>query len=230
MYLESRAAAEYAAVRRHPVFGGAGIEPGDGRPVMLIPGFLAGDWSLRTLHEWLARMGYRSELSGIEFNVRSSEVHVAAVARRLRALAGDTGRQVTVVGHSRGGILAKVLADRHPDLVCQVVGLGSPLADPYDVHPVTLAALRAAFAVNRLQLGAWFAGESGFLGDLAAPPRVPVTSIYSRTDGVVNWRACLRPDVECVEVLGSHAGLALNPSVYRLLGTMLVAPAAPPDG
>jgi pimeloyl-ACP methyl ester carboxylesterase len=221
MCLEARATAEYAALINDPVFAGAGVAPGDDRPVLLIPGFLAGDWSLRTLHDWLGRMGYRPTWSGIAFNVRSSEVQVALLAQRLRNLTALAGRRVILVGQSRGGLLAKVLADRHPDLADRVIGLGSPLADPYDVHPVTLAAVRAAFTVNRYDPLAWFASESGFLSDLAALPQVPVTSIYSRTDGVVNWRACIRPDMDCIEARGSHVGLAVNPSVYRLLGDLL---------
>jgi hypothetical protein len=63
-----------------------------------------------------------------------------------------------------------------------------------------------------------------FLRDLAAAPKVPTTSIYSRSDGVVNWRACLRSDVNAIEVKGSHVGLALNPEVYRILGYLLPAP------
>jgi len=116
-----------------------------------------------------------------------------------------------------------VLADRHPGLVDHVVALGSPVADPYDVHPLTLAAIRAAFVVNRLEVRTWFADESSFLEELVAPPRRPVISIFSRTDGIVNWRACLRSDMESLEVRGSHVGLALN--VYRLLGGRLVGPA-----
>jgi hypothetical protein len=63
-----------------------------------------------------------------------------------------------------------------------------------------------------------------FLRDLAAAPKVPTTSIYSRSDGVVNWKACLRSDINAIEVKGSHVGLALNPEVYRILAHLLPAP------
>jgi hypothetical protein len=63
-----------------------------------------------------------------------------------------------------------------------------------------------------------------FLRDLAAEPKVPITSIYSRSDGVVNWKACRRPDLSAIEVKGSHVGLAINPEVYRILAHLLPAP------
>jgi triacylglycerol lipase len=126
-----------------------------------------------------------------------------------------------VIGHSRGGLLGKVLADRSPELFDRVIALGSPLADPYDVHPLTLAAAQVAYVLNARDRRWGRLTERQFLADLAGPARVPLTSLYSRSDGVVNWRACLRPDVEGIEVHSSHAGLVLNVEVYRLLGRLL---------
>jgi hypothetical protein len=135
-----------------------------------------------------------------------------------------TGARVSLVGHSRGGVLAKVLSHRKPDLVEQVITLGSPLRDPFDIHPLTMAGVRAAHLYNAFRYGHPASVEARFLRDLAAAPRVPTTSIYSRSDGVVNWKACLRPDLNAVEVQGSHIGLALNPDVYRILAYLLPAP------
>ncbi|MGH3847234.1 MAG: alpha/beta hydrolase-fold protein, partial [Pseudonocardiaceae bacterium] len=142
----------------------------------------------------------------------------------LRTLRRRTQSRVALVGHSRGGVLAKVIAHRHPELVEQVIALGSPLNDPFDVHPLTMAGVRAANLYNVFRFGHAASVEMRFLRDLAAPPRVPTTSIYSRSDGVVSWRACLRPDVNGIEVKGSHVGLALNPEVYRILAQLLPAP------
>ena len=135
-----------------------------------------------------------------------------------------TASRVSIVGHSRGGVLAKVLAHRKPDLVEQVITLGSPLKDPFDVHPLTMAGVHAAHVYNLMRYGHPASVEMRFLRDLAAAPRVPTTSIYSRSDGVVNWHACLRPDINAIEVNGSHVGLSLNPEVYRILSYLLPAP------
>src|SRR5919202_2751517 len=82
MWLEGRLGAEYSNLRRDPVFRGVGVPFGSGRPVLLIPGFMAGDETLQVLQHWLERLGYRPDVGGIVFNVRSSDLVVAALATR----------------------------------------------------------------------------------------------------------------------------------------------------
>jgi hypothetical protein len=163
-------------------------------------------------------------MAGVTFNVMYSEVMLRPLIEALDRLQHRTGARVSLVGHSRGGVLAKVLSHRNPELVEQVITLGSPLNDPFDVHPLTMAGVRAAHLYNVFRYGHPASVEMRFLRDLAAPPRVPTTSIYSRSDGVVNWKACLRRDINAIEVKGSHVGLALNPEVYRILAHLLPAP------
>ncbi len=224
MWLEGRMYIEWLRLIRDPVYRGDEVPPGLGRPVLLVPGFLAGDWTLRTPYDWMKRMGYRPRMAGVTFNVMYSEVMLRPLIDTLVALHRRTGARVSIVGHSRGGVLAKVLAHRRPDLVEQVVTLGSPLKDPFDVHPLTMAGVHAAHVYNVMRYGHPASVEMRFLRDLAAAPRVPTTSIYSRSDGVVNWHACLRPDINAIEVNGSHVGLSLNPEVYRILSYLLPAP------
>ncbi len=223
MWLEGRFAAEYVNLIRDPVFYGRGVARGDGRPVLLIPGFMAGDASLLTLRSWLLRLDYRPQLSGIKFNVRYSEVTLEGVVERLYAHHRRVGQMVAIVGHSRGGLLGKVIADRHPEMVSQVIALGSPLNAAFDVHPLTMAAVRAARIYNKLRFRMDWEAEVGFTAELAATPKVPVTSLYTRSDGVVNWHACLRDDVTTVEVSGSHGGLGVNAEVYNHLARLLPA-------
>ena len=224
IWLEGRVYFEYLSLIRDPVFRGEDVPPGLRRPVMLIPGFLAGDWTLRTPFDWLRRMGYRPRMAGVAFNVMYSEVMLKPLVTTLLGLHRKTGARVSLVGHSRGGVLAKVLSHRKPEQVEQVITLGSPLHNPFDVHPLTMAGVRAAQIYNVVRYRHRASVEKRFLRDLAAAPRVPTTSIYSRTDGVVNWKACLRPDVNAIEVHGSHVGLALNPEVYHILAHLLPAP------
>lgn len=224
MWLEGRIYLESLKLIRDPVFRGVDVPSGLRKTVLLVPGFLAGDWTLRTLFDWLKRVDYRPRMAGVAFNVTYSEVMLRPLIDALVDLNHKTGARVSLVGHSRGGVLAMVLAHRKPNMVEQVITLGSPLGDPFDIHPLTMAGVRAAQFYNTVRYRHRASVEMRFLRDLAAEPRVPTTSIYSRSDGVVNWQACLRPDINAIEVRGSHIGLALNPEVYRILAHLLPAP------
>jgi pimeloyl-ACP methyl ester carboxylesterase len=223
IWMEGRVATEFMALQKDPVFAGKGVPRGDGRPVLLVPGFWSGDFSMHVLSDWLRRVGYQPELGGINFNIRYSEVLVKALARRLLEVYRSEGRKVTVLGHSRGGLLAKVLSHRYYPQIDQVIALGSPLADPFDINPLTMVGVRAAQLFNVVAYGRPATVELRFMRDLKAKPRVPVTNVYSRSDGIVNWRACLREDIHAIEVRGSHVGLAVNPETYRVLGQVLAA-------
>ena len=124
---------EFSSLLRDPVFRGRGVPHGDGRPVLLIPGFLSGDWSMRILQGWLDRLGYKAYLSGILFNVQHSERMLAGLRHRLVQVEAEARARVSIVGHSRGGLLAKVLSQRRPQSVEQVITIGSPLADWTDL-------------------------------------------------------------------------------------------------
>ena len=215
---------ELSSLLRDPVFRGRGVPHGDGRPVLLVPGFLSGDWALVVLHGWLERIGYHAYMSGIYFNVRASEHMVAGLRHRLGEIQATDPSRVTLVGHSRGGLLAKVLAQRRPDAIEQVIALGAPLADQSDITPLTQAAVGVVRTANEIGFGLRMRSEGRFAYDLAQAPAVPTTSIYTRADDVVNFRSCIRPDIPSIAVWGSHNGLVSNPEVYRLLGRLLARP------
>ena len=218
---------ELSALLRDPVYRGRGVPKGDGRPVLLIPGFLAGDWTVRILHSWLGRIGYRSYLSGILLNVHHSERMLSGLRRRVAEIQRETGSRVSFIGHSRGGLLAKVYSQRKPDGVEQVIALGAPLADWTDLAALTHHAVGLVRTANELAYGRRFNPEGRFTYDLKLPPVVPTTSIYTKADEVVNFRSCLRPDIPSLPVWGSHNGLVVNPEVYRLLGRLLARPPRP---
>jgi pimeloyl-ACP methyl ester carboxylesterase len=220
---------EMSALLRDPVFRGRGVPRGDGRPVLLVPGFLSGDWSLTVLSNWLERIGYKPHLSGILFNVQDSESLLAGLRHRLVTIESAAGSRVSLVGHSRGGLLAKVLSQRRPQSVEQVITLGAPLADTTDLALVTRHAVGVVKTANELAYGRRLSAEGRFAHDLRLPPVVPTTSIYTRSDDVVNFRSCLRPDIPSLSVWGSHNGLLVNPEVYRLLGRLLARPRRPPE-
>jgi triacylglycerol lipase len=222
---------EAAALVRSSVWRGVGVAPGEDRPVLLIPGFLAGDQSLATLTRWLRAAGYRTRRAGIRANVSCSDAACKRLEARLEAMAERAGQRVAIIGQSRGGIFARVLAVQRPDLVSGIVTLGSPTVNQLSVHPVVLAQIAMVGALGTGRLPGMFTWRclrgsccQGFREALAAPvpDDVGYTALYSRTDGVVDWRACLdRSADELVEVRATHLGMGLNAQVYAEIGNAL---------
>src|SRR5437764_1217914 len=143
IWREGRLGFEVAALLRNPVYRGDGVADAGGQPVLLIPGFLAGDDSLALMTRWLRRTGHHTRKAGIRSNVDCSAVAVKRLEERLEVMAESRGEKVAIVGQSRGGSFAKVLAVRRPDLVCGIVALGSPQLDPLAVHPLVRAQVYA---------------------------------------------------------------------------------------
>jgi pimeloyl-ACP methyl ester carboxylesterase len=222
---------EAAALARSPVWRGEGVPDGDGHPVLLIPGFLAGDATLATMAKWLRANGYRTRRAGIRANVGCSEDACLRIEERLEAFAERSGRPVTIIGQSRGGVLARAVAARRPDLIAGVVTLGAPTLSQLRVHPLVLLQIGLVGALGTGRVPGLFSlsclrGEccKPFRDSLGAPfpPGVPYAAIYSRTDGIVDWRACLDPAAdEHVEVATSHLGMGLNRRVYEEIARIL---------
>src|SRR3954469_22022160 len=143
---ELRWQAELARLMVDPIYRGAGVPRGDGGPVLLIPGFLAGDSSLTVLAAWLKRMGHRPHASGIRCNVDCSNRALLALEKRLERIA--TERPAAIVGHSRGGHFAKALASRRPELVSQVISLAAGLDTPFAISLPTAGAVAAVRAFH----------------------------------------------------------------------------------
>ena len=229
---EVRWQAELARLLADPVWKGVDQPRGDGAPVLLIPGFLAGDQSLSFLSTFLRRIGHTPRRAGISFNVRCSDTALDRLEQVLQHAHLRSGRQVALVGHSRGGHFAKALATRHPGLVSQVITMGSGLDDPFSIsEPTRLAVAGVRELVHRrnpeLAAKGCFttACACRYSNDFrsAFPASVPLTSIYSKGDGVVQWQACVVPYARCVEVRGSHVGLAFNRHAYREIARTLSA-------
>ncbi len=216
---------------RDPIFRGDGVADGRGRPVLLIPGFLAGDGSLSMMAGWLKRSGYRPSRAGIVSNVNCAGVLMPRLEERLERLVALQGQRAAIVGQSRGGTLAKVLAHRRPDLVSGVVALGSPQVNPLAVHPLVRLQVEAVSRLGSLGAPGLFKRScldgdccSSFWEDLAEPPArgVRLVSVYSKSDGVVDWHSCLDPHAdELVEITASHCGMAVSRSAWRAVADAL---------
>ena len=236
LWREARIGLEAAALVRDPLFRGDEVVDGRGRPVLLIPGFLAGDGSLSLMAGWLKRAGYRPSRAGILSNVNCSGVLVPRLEERLERLVALQGKPAAIVGQSRGGTLGKVLAHRRPELVSGVVTLGSPQVDPLAVHPLVRLQVESMARLGSLGAPGLFKRScldgdccSSFWEDLAQPlpPEVPLVSVYSKTDGVVDWRSCLDPDAaELVEIRASHCGMAVSRAAWRAVADALASFAA----
>jgi triacylglycerol lipase len=236
LWRESRFGIELAELRRSPVFRGHGVPDGDGRPVMLIPGFLAGDGSLGTLTHWLRARGYHTRRAGIRANVGCSEEACARIERRLEAFAEAQGRSVSLIGQSRGGVFARALAVRRPDLVAGIVTLGAPTAGQLRVHPLVLAHVGIVTALGSARVPGMFTWRclrgdccERFRGAITGefPEQIPYVAMYSRSDGIVDWRACLDSAAQLIEVDASHCGMSVSAPVYRELAVALAAFAEP---
>jgi triacylglycerol lipase len=198
--------------------------------VLLVPGFMAGDRSLSVLAGWLRRRGARTSGAGIVLNTDCAERAVTGIESRLRRLADQSEDRVVLIGQSRGGELARVVALRNPDRVSTLVMLGAPVLNPLSVGPAVLRAVRSVARLGDLGLPGMFSSEcgdgpccAGFRRDLLAPlpPEVHAVSIYSPSDGIVSWEACLDPSAEHIEVESSHTGMSVNAAVYRVLARIL---------
>jgi pimeloyl-ACP methyl ester carboxylesterase len=207
-----------------------GVTGGVGRPVMLIPGFGKPDAALATMAHWLARGDYRTHRGGVGRQVGCGERSVDALERRAERIAEDSGMRLAVIGHSRGGHFARVLAKRRPDLVAGIVTLGMPSLRARGVHPlvgavaigmVTLGTLRAPGLLR----ASCFLGHccSGFRRDLYAPfpDDVLNVSVLSRNDGMVAFERTHHHDAEHVEIRASHLGVIVNHEAYAAIAAAL---------
>lgn len=199
-------------------------------PVVLVPGFMAGDSTLMLMARHLRGLGYRTYRSTMHANVGCTQEASYALERRIEAIVIKRERKVTIVGHSLGGLLARAIASRRPDLVDAIITMGSPILAPGAVHPVLALDIAAVVALRRAGLGGMM-GEECTSGDCARlsweqaqarlDPGVDFTSVFSRRDGVIDWRGCLDPAARTVEVTTSHLGMAVDPVVFDVVARTL---------
>jgi pimeloyl-ACP methyl ester carboxylesterase len=218
LWLEGRALLELAALGpAYPLLRRAPL--GDGHPVLVLPGFVATDFSTRALRAFLRSRGYGAHGWGLGRNLGPSVEVRAGLAARLGELRRRYARRVSLIGWSLGGVYARELARRFPDDVRQVITLASPFRD-LDATNVP----RALGAVARRRAPADAVARRAAL---AEPLPVPATAIVSRSDGVVAWRSCCEeegPERETIEVESSHFGIGHHPVVLLTIADRLAQP------
>jgi len=215
-----RAIADYsAALASSPVLLRA--PRGDGHPVLVLPGLLAEDASTGTMRLYLRSLGYEVHGWRLGRNLGPTAAILNGMSARLEELHQSSGRSVSLVGWSLGGIFARELARSRPVLTRQVITLGSPFAlgNPADS--------RAGSAYQRLGVLHVSPGSLPPRERLSRPIPVPTTAIYSRLDGVVPWQACINtpgPRRENVAVYSSHLGMGHNAAVLWVIADRLAQP------
>ena len=194
----------------------AAAAKGDGRAVMLLPGLFNSDRSNFAMRRYLQALGYRTvgwEL-GRNLGIRTVGPDAARLIKRVEALAAEQG-PVTLVGVSLGGIIARLIALRRPDLVREVITVASPYAG-------------SAKATNVWRAFEWVTGERlddpavlARSAELAGALPVPATAIWSRSDGLVAGAICYHDPARAIEVRSSHLGVQLRPEVLRAIADVL---------
>jgi len=239
---ESRAWSEYWALRNDPVYRGEGVAPGDGRPVLVLPGLFGNDLYLQPLRSWLKRIGYQPVMSMIPLNAGCPERIKTRVAHSFEKHLAQYAGEVAIIGHSRGGLLGKALASRLGTRCTCFVALGSPLGAVLRSGREGLLALAAGASAGGERMAADAVVQAGrramrvfspdcefprcgcsYTQELLEPlsDSTRIYAIYSTEDPVVSSQASPIPGAVNIEVTGSHSGLVANREVYRHLGGVL---------
>lgn len=231
IWKEALFGAELLLLHASPVYYGLGVPHGDGSAVVVIPGFLGTDLYVTHLHSWLKRVGYKPYLSGIGMNAECPNLLIqyrlaATVAKAIQ----ETGRKIHLIGHSLGGIIARSVASQRPKDIASVITLGSPIRGTV-MHP---SIVRAANLVRSQILDQHGRGvlpdcytprcTCNFLASLrcSLPLTVAETAIYTKDDGIVDWRYCRTGNRKTdFQVPGTHVGLVFNPAVYTIIAERL---------
>jgi pimeloyl-ACP methyl ester carboxylesterase len=208
-----------ASVAFNPPAFPENVPRGDGHAVLVIPGFLAGDWTTARLRDFLGHLDYRAETADILCNAGPTRGIMAKLATRLTALVAESAASVSLVGISLGGTLARYLARENPSSVRSVVTLCSPIR-----FPVVTPLQPFAQALTPLHEAEWVARRA----EIADPLPMLVTAIYSEDDGIVDWRQCVQDEggsARNVRVAGAHTTIGSNPDAQIAVARALAAAA-----
>jgi len=191
---------------------------GNREPVMILPGYGAGDGSTAILKIYLQLLGYRVRGWGLGRNLGEVADLLPRILKRLASFSRRSDHQtVTIIGWSLGGYLARELARERPDLVRQVITLGTPVIGGPKYTVVAESYRKRGIDIDAI------AAEVEWRSN-ATRLEIPVLAIYSRADAIVAWQACIdrkTPNVEHVEVKTTHIGFGFSPDVYKIIALSL---------
>jgi hypothetical protein len=189
-------------------------EKGDGRPILVLPGFIGSDGSTLALRRLLRRLGYHVHAWRLGRNLGPTDRVIDGLRERVLALLDEHRQPLTLIGHSLGGIYSREIARAAPGAVRQVITLGSPFQRPDRGNSAVGPLFQALSPLHSERV------RGADPGRIREPLPVPLTAIFTRTDGVVPWRVCIAepgPRAEYIEVAGSHSGLIHNPAAVAVI-------------
>lgn len=215
--LESRAPLEFVSLGLHA--GRLRKAPkGDGRPVILVPGYMTDDYSMWPLGRFLQYLEYDVYYTKMGRNLGDVDVDMLRLGERIKSISGSLGGAgITVLGWSLGGVLARETARLFPEIVREVITFGTPI-----VGGPKFTSVGKRYAKNKdidMEVFELDVHERNLIGF-----DQPVTSIFSKSDGIVGWEASIdiyNPQAQNIEVNGSHLGLGVNPQVWQAIATVL---------
>jgi len=215
MLLEGRVVWEYAAlIAAIPLL--RRLPQGDGHPVIVLPGFGAGDLTTLPLRSFLGDRGYAPYAWNQGFNLGPRDGVLDGVRALVQEAVQKHGTRVSLIGWSLGGVYARELAKEFKEQVRCVITLGSPFSG----HPRATNAWRLFELLNENHR----VHDPNMIRQLRRSPRVPTTSIFSKTDGVVAWQCSINdpePHTENIEVQASHIGMGMNPIAFYAIADRL---------
>jgi len=189
---------------------------GDGHPVLVIPGFLTSDTSTKILRDFIKRIGHTPYAWEMGRNYGNIEDLVTLV-EKLDALHKKHQEKVSLIGWSLGGVYARELAKQRPELVRQVITLGSPFAGLQEPNNASwIFDLMKGEKAKKL--------DPVWLATVPNPAPVPTTALYSKKDGIVSWMVCMEKEDalhQNIEVRGSHLGFGFNKQVMVIIADRL---------
>ncbi|MFS8104261.1 hypothetical protein LFM09_44855 [Lentzea alba] len=222
---EAKALAQRTEIKTHPLWTAPPLDARQ-QSLLLIGGLCSTAQLLAPLHDLMLRLNFRCQLAPTRLGLDCGEAIVARSEDALERLVNTTGQPAIIIGHSRGGQIARVLATRRPDLTRGLITLGSPLTRQLSVNPWLFAQLSVIAMAGSLGVPglmrtscAWGSCCERLRTDLTGrfPGQVPFTSIYSRSDRIVDWRSCLDPAARHHEVNAAHGGLTWSPESLTAL-------------
>lgn len=189
------------------------------KPVLLMPPYLGNDTSTKFVRQYLKSVGFKTYKWDLGVNMINSK-SIPKLVEKLEEIYDKHQEKVSLVGWSGGGIFAKIIANRHPDKVAQLITIGSPVWGLKNMKaPVikSLEFLRGKRLKER---------NEKFIKELEEIPNVPITCIYTKTDGLISWKNCMeaetyRKNIENIEVFGSHCGMGANATVLLTVANAL---------
>jgi pimeloyl-ACP methyl ester carboxylesterase len=231
LWTEALFGAEVLLLHASPVYYGFGVPDGDGSGVVIIPGFLGTDLYLNELRGWLTRIGYRAYFSGIGINADCPNLLIQRrLNETLEKALDETGRRIHLIGHSLGGVIARSVAGARPKDIASLITLASPIqgtvAHRNIIHAAEAVRLRILQEHGDGVLPHCYTGRCtcNFVDSLRrkVPDSIRQTAIYTRHDGVVDWRFCMTGKKEQdFAVPGTHIGMAFNSAAYSIIGKRL---------